>query len=88
MNERPCAPLPSGSGVSGCKTFSTMQSTTSPLFTRAVDMLDAIPHLSFAGLLGTGHFCYGYDGEVYPVPFNELPGFVADLEATMRDCGL
>lgn len=62
--------------------------TSSPLFTAAVDMLKAIPHLSYAGRLGANHFCYGYAGEVYPVPFNELPGFVADLKATMRDCGL
>jgi hypothetical protein len=62
--------------------------TSSPLFTAAVDMLDAIPHLSFEGTFGFSHFLYGYDGECYPVPFNELPGFVADLKATMRDCGL
>ena len=62
--------------------------TSSPLFTAAVEMLDAIPHLSFEGTFGFEHFLYGYAGECYPVPFNELPGFVADLKATVRDCGL
>lgn len=57
------------------------------LYNRAVELLTAIPHLSFEGMLG-GHICYGYDGETYPVPLHDLPKFVPALEATARDCGL
>lgn len=57
------------------------------LFDRAVELLNAIPHLSFEGMLGS-HLCYGYDDETYPVPLHDLPKFVPALEATAKDCGL
>lgn len=65
-----------------------MPNINTTLFDRAVELLTAIPHLSYEGTFGYSHFLYGYDGECYPINFDELPRFVDALEATARDCGL
>ncbi len=69
----------------GVKDIHTMENSS--LFDRAVALLNSIPHLSFEGMLGS-HLCYGFDGEVYPIPLSDLPNFVPALEATAKDCGV